>query len=84
MFNFINNAQIADFLNDFDNATERANQIDNKIYNTSDSVVLALGQMTFVAVAEVYGSMQLTTGTDEHGNPDVLMFMKNTGGAQNK
>lgn len=84
MSNMTNKAQIADFLNDYGNATSRANKIDNKIYNTSDSVVVNLGQMTFIALAEVYGSMQLTTGTDEHGKPDVLMFMKNIGGTQKK
>ncbi|KAF8497622.1 hypothetical protein F5888DRAFT_1803621 [Russula emetica] len=75
-------AQIVDFLNDFDNASSRADQVNLKITNNSDSVVVALGQMIFIAIAEVYGSMQLTTGTDAHGNPDVLMFMKNIGGVQ--
>ncbi|KAF8491815.1 hypothetical protein F5888DRAFT_1619594 [Russula emetica] len=75
-------ASIVDFLNDFDNASSRADQVNLKITNNSDSVVVALGQMIFIAIAEVYGSMQLTTGTDAHGNPDVLMFMKNIGGVQ--
>jgi hypothetical protein len=80
-------AQIVDFLNDFSNASSRADQVNNKTISDSDSIVVALGQMTFIAIAEVYGSMQLTIGTDAHGNlnkSDVMMFMKNIGGVKKK
>jgi Domain of unknown function (DUF4965) len=43
--------------------------------------------MLFIAIAEVYGSMQLTIGTDAYKNfneSDVMMFMKNIGGVQKK
>jgi hypothetical protein len=36
-----------------------------------------------IAIAQVYGSTQLTIGTDPRGNfneSDVMMFMKNIGG----
>jgi hypothetical protein len=80
-------AQIVDFLNDFSNASSRADQVNHKTISDSDSIVVALGQMLFIAIAEVYGSMQLTIGTDAHGNlnkSDVMMFMKNIGGVKKK
>ena len=79
--------QIVDFLNDFANASLRALQPENKIFNDSKSIANDLSRLTSVALAEVYGSMQLTIGTDEHGNlneSDVMMFMKNIGGVQKK
>jgi hypothetical protein len=80
-------AQIVDFLNDFSDASSRADHVNNKTISDSDSVVVALGQMLFIAIAEVYGSMQLTIGTDADGNlntSDVMMFMKNIGGVKKK
>jgi hypothetical protein len=80
-------AQIVDFLNNFSNASSGENQVNHKIISDSDSIVVALGQMLFIAIAEVYGSMQLTIGTDAHGNlnkSDVMMFMKNIGGVEKK
>jgi hypothetical protein len=80
-------AQMADFLNDFSNASSRAQQLDGKIFQDSDSVAQYFSVLTSLALAEVYGSMQLTIGTDGHGNlnkSDVMMFMKNIGGVKNK
>ena len=80
-------AQIVDFLNNFSNASSSADRLNRKTISDSDSIVVALGQMIFIAIAEVYGSMQLTIGTDAHGNlnkSDVMMFMKNIGGVTNK
>ena len=79
--------QIVDFLNDFSNASSRALQPDYKIFNDSQSISSDLPMLTSTALAEVYGSMQLTIGTDEHGNlntSDVMMFMKNIGGVKKK
>ena len=79
--------QIVDFLNDFSNASSRALQPDYKIFNDSQSISSDLPTLTSTALAEVYGSMQLTIGTDEHGNlntSDVMMFMKNIGGVKKK
>jgi hypothetical protein len=79
--------QIVDFLNDFNNASSRSEQTAAKIFNDSKSISNDLSRLTSTAVAEVYGSMQLTIGTDEHGNlneSDVMMFMKNIGGVKKK
>ena len=81
--------QIVDFLNDFSNASSRALSIQsaNQIVDDSSSISYYLSSPTTIALAEVYGSMQLTIGTDEYGNlnkSDVMMFMKNTGGVKKK
>src|SRR6266852_2887758 len=62
--------QIVDFLNDFSNASSRAQQLDNKILQSSASVADCLGDFSSLAIAQVYGSMQLTLGTDAYGNPN--------------
>jgi hypothetical protein len=74
--------QIVDFLNDFNNASYRAQQLDNKILHDANSISDDLGVLVSLAVAQVYGSMQLTIGTDTQGNlnnSDIMMFMKNIG-----
>jgi hypothetical protein len=79
--------QIVDFLNDFSNASSRAQQLDNKILQNATSVSNGLGDLVSLAVPQVYGSMQLTVGTDADGNlnkSDVMMFMKNIGGVKAK
>ena len=79
--------QIVDFLNDFSSASSRAQNMDNKILQDAESVTYLLGGSVTLAIHEVFGSMQLTIGTDEHGKlnkSDVMMFMKNTGGSKAK
>ena len=79
--------QIVDFLNDFSNASSRAQKVDDKIFRDSESVAYDLSRLTFIAIAELYGSMQLTVGSDAHGNlnkSDVMIFMKNIGGVKKK
>ena len=79
--------QIVDFLNDFSNASSRAQQLDNKILQNASLVSDDLGDLVSLAITQVYGSMQLTVGTDAHGNlnkSDVMMFMKNHGGVKEK
>jgi len=74
---------MVDFLKDFSNAFSRAQQLEAKIFQDSQSVAQFLSSLTSLALAEVYGSMQLTVLTDGHGNlnkSDVMMFMKNIGG----
>jgi hypothetical protein len=76
-------AQIVDFLNDFSNASYRAQQLDNKILQDANSVSNGLGDLVSLAIAQVYGSMQLTIGSDTHANlnqSDKMVFMKNIGG----
>jgi hypothetical protein len=80
-------AQMVDFLYDFSNASSRAQQLDRKIFQDSESAAQHLSSLTSLALAEVYGSMQLTIWTDGHGNfnkSDVMMFMKNIGGSKEK
>jgi hypothetical protein len=80
-------AQMVDFLDDFSNASSRAQQLEAKILQDSQSVAQDLSSLTSLALAEVYGSMQLTISTDGHGNlnkSDVMMFMKNIGGVKKK
>jgi len=80
-------AQIRDFLNDYSDALSRHQQLHGNVTRDPTSFSTDLGDLAFSAIAEVYGSMQLTVGTDEHGNPsksDVMMFMKNICGAQKK
>ena len=78
---------MVDFLNDFSNASSRAQRLEGKIFQDSESVAKYLSSLTSLALAEVYGSMQLTIWTDGHGNlnkSDVMMFMKNIGGVNKK
>ena len=75
--------QILDFLNDYTNASSRAQELDNKILQDAGSVSNLLGDVVSLAIAQVYGSTQLTIGIDDLGNlntSDVMMFMKNIGG----
>ena len=81
---FNSHTQVVDFLNDFTNASSRAQLLDKKILQDATSVSNPLGDLVSHAIAQVYGSTQLTIGTDALGNfneSDVMMFMKNTGGS---
>ena len=72
-----------DFINDFDNATQRAQALDQRILQDAASVSGLLGDLVSLAVPQVYGSAQITIGTDANGNfddSDVMIFMKNVGG----
>ncbi|KAI0251855.1 hypothetical protein BJV78DRAFT_1125603 [Lactifluus subvellereus] len=74
---------IVDFLNDFSNASSRAQQLDRKILQDAASVSGLLGDLISLGIAQVYGSTQLTIGMDANGNfnkSDVMMFMRNIGG----
>ncbi|KAF8273676.1 hypothetical protein EI94DRAFT_1167505 [Lactarius quietus] len=76
---------IVDFLNNFANASSRAQQLDEKILQGAAPVSDLLGDLVSLATAQVYGSTQLTIGTDSNGNyntSDVMMFMKNIGGLE--
>ena len=80
-------AQVVNFLNDFSNASSRAQELDGKIIQDADSVANDLSSLTSLALAEVYGSMELTVWTDGLGNynkSDVMVFMKNIGGVEKK
>ena len=75
--------QIVDFLNDFSNASSRAQDLDEMILQNATSISGPLGDLVSLAIAQVYGSTQLTIGTNAVGGldtSDVMMFMKNIGG----
>ncbi|KAI9433020.1 hypothetical protein H4582DRAFT_1820406 [Lactarius indigo] len=75
---------IVDFLDDFANASSRAQKLDQRILQGAAPVSDLLGDLVSLSTAQVYGSTQLTIGTDANGNyneSDVMMFMKNIGGA---
>ncbi|KAI9430131.1 hypothetical protein H4582DRAFT_2104007 [Lactarius indigo] len=76
---------IVDFLDDFTNASSRAQQLDSKILEEAAPISGLLGDLVSLATAQVYGSTQLTVGTDASGNfnkSDVMAFMKNVGGSK--
>ncbi|KAH9021999.1 hypothetical protein EDB85DRAFT_2187724, partial [Lactarius pseudohatsudake] len=78
---------IVDFLDDFANASSRAQKLDQKILQAVASAPVSdlLGDLVSLATAQVYGSTHLTVGTDASGNyneSDVMMFMKNIGGSE--
>ena len=78
-----NKVQITDFLKDYSNALLRAEQLDNSIIQNATAISSNLGGLVSVAIAQVFGSMQLTIGADAHGNvndSDIMIFMKNIGG----
>ena len=79
--------QIVDFLNDFSNASSRAQNLDNKTLQDAGSISYLLAPSVILAMHEVFGSTQLTIGTDASGKlnkSDVMMFMKNIGGSKAK
>jgi hypothetical protein len=74
---------LIDFINDFDNASQRAQALNQRILQDAASVSNLLGDLVSLAVPQVYGSVQITIGRDANGNfnkSDVMMFMKNVGG----
>ncbi|KAN0137090.1 protein of unknown function (DUF1793) domain containing protein [Lactarius tabidus] len=78
-------SKIVDFVNDFANASSRAQQLDYKILQDAAIIFASgqLGDLVCFATAQVYGSIQLTIAIDEHGQfneSDVMAFMQNMGG----
>lgn len=75
-------SQILDFLNDYANASSRAQQLDSKILGDAATVS---GPLADFATAQLYGSIQLTIGSDGSGNlnkSEMMAFMKNIGGPE--
>jgi hypothetical protein len=76
-------SKIVDFLNDFVNASSRAQQLDLKILRDAAPISELLGDLVSYATAQVYGSTQLTIAFDAYGyfnNSNAMAFMKNMGG----
>ncbi|KAH9064487.1 hypothetical protein EDB87DRAFT_1680356 [Lactarius vividus] len=79
---------IPDFINDFANASSRAQQLDSKIQLYATAFLPdpfgGLYDLVSLATAQVYGSIQLTIGFDARGDlnkSDVMAFMKNIDGS---
>ena len=75
--------KIADFVNDFANASLRAQQLDQKILQDAARISGQLGDLVSFVTAQVYGSIQLTIAIDAYGHfneSDVMAFMKNMAG----
>ena len=76
-------SKIVDFVNDFANASSRAQQLDEKILQGTAPISGVLGDVVSFATAQVYGSTLLTIGTDADGQfneSDVMAFMQNMAG----
>lgn len=61
--------------------------MDSKILGNASAISEKLGDLVSLATAQVYGSIQLTVGSDASGNfnkSDVMAFMKNIGGLNTK
>ncbi|KAH8977116.1 hypothetical protein EDB86DRAFT_3250304 [Lactarius hatsudake] len=74
---------LADFINDFANASSRAQELDLNALQHAASIPGPLGDLVSLATAHVYGSFHLTTSVDANGDfnkSDVMAFMKNSGG----
>ena len=72
-------SQILDFLNEFDDASSRAQDLDLWILGNAATVSGSLGDLVSLATAQVYGSIQLTVKSDaSYSSP--MAFMKNIGG----
>jgi hypothetical protein len=75
--------QIVDFLNDFRDTAIGAQKLDQSILQDAASVSDLLGDLVSLALPQVFGSIQLTIGTDSNGKynaSDMMVFMKNVGG----
>jgi hypothetical protein len=76
-------SKMADFVNDFANASSRAQQLDQKILQDAAPISGLLGDLVSFATAQVYGSTVLTIAIDAYGQfneSDVMAFMKNMAG----
>ena len=76
-------SKIVDFLNDFTNASSRAQQLDLKILQDAASISGLLGDLVSYAAPQVYGSTHLTIAIDAYGyfnKSNAMAFIKNNGG----
>ncbi|KAH9023971.1 hypothetical protein EDB85DRAFT_294337 [Lactarius pseudohatsudake] len=69
---------VVDFINDFANASSRAQKLDQKILQGAAFFSGPLGDLMSLTTAEIYGNTQLTVATDASGefnHSDVMAFM---------
>ncbi|KAH9052587.1 hypothetical protein EDB87DRAFT_1570373 [Lactarius vividus] len=77
---------IHDFMNDFANASSRAQKLDQKILQDAAPISGLYGDLVSFATAQVYGNILLTVATDSSGEfnkSDVMAFMTFVGGRVN-
>ncbi|TFY77749.1 hypothetical protein EWM64_g6266 [Hericium alpestre] len=75
---------VAEFLDDFPNARQRADQLDAKILSDARAMSSDYVDLVSYVVRQVYGMIELTASKNPDGSSntsDVMMFMKNIGGA---
>ncbi|KAI9456962.1 hypothetical protein BJY52DRAFT_1379223 [Lactarius psammicola] len=76
---------IIDFMNDFANASSRAQQLDRNILQEAAPISGLLGDLVSLATAQVYGSTLLTVAIDTSGEfnkSDVMAFMRKVDGSE--
>ncbi|KAI9459511.1 hypothetical protein BJY52DRAFT_1149036 [Lactarius psammicola] len=76
---------IIDFMNDFANASSRAEQLDRNILQEAAPISGLLGDLVSLATAQVYGSTLLTVAIDTSGEfnkSDVMAFMRKVDGSE--
>ncbi|KAH9173022.1 hypothetical protein EDB89DRAFT_1850635 [Lactarius sanguifluus] len=74
---------ISDFMNDFANASSRAQKLDQKILQDAAPISGLYGDLVSRATAQVYGNTLLTVAADSSGElnkSDVMAFMTFVGG----
>ncbi|KAH9013335.1 hypothetical protein EDB84DRAFT_1278273, partial [Lactarius hengduanensis] len=77
---------IYDFMNDFANASLRAQKLDQKILQEAAPISGLYGDLVSYATAQVYGNTLLTVATDSSGEfnkSDVMAFITFVGGRVN-
>ncbi|THH05059.1 hypothetical protein EW146_g10004 [Bondarzewia mesenterica] len=73
---------INDFLNDFPNAKQRADQLDQRILSDARGISSEYADIVSLAARQVYAATELTIGRGSDGSynqSDIMMFMKNIG-----
>lgn len=79
-------AQIDEFILDFPNAVQRAQQLDSKILTAAQNISSDYADIVSLAARQVFAATELTIsqssdGSGSYNTSDVMMFMKNIGGA---
>ncbi|KAH9072397.1 hypothetical protein EDB83DRAFT_2220684 [Lactarius deliciosus] len=77
---------IYDFMNDFANASSRAQKLDQRILQDAAPISGLYGYLVSFATAQVYGNTLLTVATDSSGEfnkSDVMAFITLAGGRVN-
>ncbi|EIM84853.1 uncharacterized protein STEHIDRAFT_60541 [Stereum hirsutum FP-91666 SS1] len=79
-------ALIDEFILDFPNAVQRAQQLDSKILTAAQNISSDYADIVSLAARQVFAATELTIsqssdGSGSYNTSDVMIFMKNIGGA---